>query len=127
LHIGSFKETLPSPLDNNVMVWHSLADVTAKQGETNMKRLLYASVAAVMLIAPAYSDGTTRQMYNDTFNSLMGRAIQFNVQPVHSCDGSLCHDTRTLPHVKGLTIILTSFSDGVHKSALSKKIIQATA
>jgi hypothetical protein len=77
-----------------------------------MKRLLYASVAAVMLIAPACADGTTRQMYNDTFNSLMGRAIQFNIQPEHSCDGNLCHDTRTLPHVKGLTIILTSFSDG---------------
>jgi hypothetical protein len=79
-----------------------------------MKFTLVAAVAAaaMVLAAPAYPEGTTRQMYNDTFNSLMGRAIQFNVQPVHSCDGSLCHDRRTLPRVNQITIILTSFSDG---------------
>jgi hypothetical protein len=62
---------------------------------------------------PVYADGTTRQMYNNTFNSLMGKVILLNVQPEHSCDATgLCDDRRTLPHINHITIILTSFSDG---------------
>jgi hypothetical protein len=76
------------------------------------KSLIAASVATLAMMTSANAEGTTRQMYNDTFNSLMGRAIKFNVQPEHGCDGNLCHDTRTLPHVNHITIILTSFSDG---------------
>jgi hypothetical protein len=77
-----------------------------------LRNVLIAGAALVTISGSALAGegNTTRQAYQAMINSLLGRAVQLNTPVAHSCDETLCYDTRFF-QTGETTVILSMFSD----------------